>query len=120
MTKKKVKGTPIERLLRQMREKRKRDADKGEKKRVKDAVKARALKLKKEKKEAAARVAADRRALFKSLCNELDKEREGVKKAQDEAIKKARTEKRARIAARQAEAKEVAKVYRTEKKARIK
>jgi 5-hydroxyisourate hydrolase-like protein (transthyretin family) len=123
MAKRKSKETPVEKLLRQMRDKRKREADKTEKNRIKTLVKGRNKKLKDEKKEAAKAVVTERKArkeTFKALYAALDAEKGVYKKAEDERIKKARTEKNGRIKARLVEAKALAKVEKTEKKARIK
>jgi K+-transporting ATPase c subunit len=118
-----VKETPLEKLLRTMRDKRKRDADKAEKARIKAAVTSRIKRVnaeKKEKQKSAVTERNIRKDLFKGINAEIEKEKKDQKKAEEELKKKMRTEKKSRIDARVAEAKELSKQEKVAKKGRIK
>ena len=78
MGKFKVKETPVEKLLRQMRDKRKREQEKAEKKQRKAAVDARVKKLNQEKRERAHALKTERnirKEMFKTIMTEVEKEK---------------------------------------------
>jgi hypothetical protein len=118
-----IQDTSVEKLLRQMRDKRQQEISKMENNRFKAMVRTRAKKLKEEKKglsKAVVQERKDRKAAFAKVSAELEAEKADIKKADEERVKKARAEKKGRTRALIDEAKAIAKVQKTEKTIRIK